>query len=411
MTEDQLSILLISLVLILLFSLVFGHVFTMLGMPRVVGEISAGIILGPSLLGQINPIMFNKIFMGFEGQDLITSAFYWIGLILLMFTAGFQLKPRVSKENGVICALLIAGGIFLPFIFGIAVSEWIPNDRASNPLSFTLIIGAASAVTSIPVLTRIFIDLGLDSDVFAKNILLAAALQDVAVWFVVAIALGINASSVVEGSIDVYKIYYNCISIFFFVCFAFMVFPRVSKPLGILLFENSPETALVGYVLLACLFLVALASALKVQIVLAALIAGIVIGRRLSAKFEMARNNIRNISLWFFVPIYFALVGQKLNLIGSFDVFLVLFFLVGSSLVKIMSVVLMLRLVNLPWARALDYGITMNCRGGPGIALASVAYAAKIISEELFIAFVLSSIFTAIMAGSWLKFKRDRSYL
>lgn len=407
MTEHELSVLLVSLVLILSLSLVFGHIFSLFGIPRVVGEIFAGIALGPSLLGHFSPSLFKMIFAAFEGQDRIISAFYWIGLILLMFTAGFQLTPRVSRRDGLICICLIAGGLFLPFTFGVYASEWFPNEMKSNSLSFALIFGAASAVTSIPVLTRIFIDLKIASTAFAKNVLMAAALQDIIVWFVVAIALSMNETSIENYTFDVSVLCNKFIKIIIFIGFALLIFPKISKPLGVFIFKTSPEASLVGYTLLGCLFLVVVASALNVQIILASLISGIVIGRRIGDRFEMVKNNIQNISLWFFVPIYFALVGQKMNLIGSFNLEIVLTFFIGSSLVKILSVVGAVRFAKLPWRLAIDYGVTMNCRGGPGIALASVAFSARIITEELFIAFVFTAILTSILAGVWLKFKEN----
>lgn len=405
MTDIQLSVLLISIVSILSFSLIFGHIFFLLGLPRVVGEIFAGIILGPSFFGQIAPSLFSDIFAGFEGQKLIISAFYWLGLILLMFTAGFHLPLKISKKDLIVCITLIVGGLFLPFIFGVYASKWISNDMSSNPISFMLIIGAASAVTSIPVLTRIFIDLDIASRVFSKNVLMAAAFQDMFVWFVVAMALSLNVSSIGDDFFDINILYSELIKITLFISFVLVIFPKISKPLGVFIFKTSPETSLIGYTLLACLLIVAIATALNIQIILAALIAGIVIGGRLSDRFKMVRNNLHNISLWFFVPIYFALVGFQMDLKDSFNLELVLFFLIGSSLVKILSVAFALRFVRLPWNLAIDYGVTMNCRGGPGIALASVAYSSKVISSEIFIAFVLTSVLTSVLAGVWLRIR------
>ena len=96
-----------------------------------------------------------------------------------------------------------------------------------------------------------------------------------------------------------------------------------------------------------------------------------------------------------------------MNLPSNFDPILIFGFLLASSLVKIGSVTFAARFSDIPWPRAFDFGVTMNTRGGPGIVLASLAYAAHIIDQKLFVAFVLASIFTSLIAGKWLKLRRE----
>ena len=163
-----------------------------------------------------------------------------------------------------------------------------------------------------------------------------------------------------------------------------------------------------SYLLLFCLGLVAVASLFEINLVFGALLAGLVIGRFSSAQLAATRRRISDMAIWFFVPIYFALVGLKLDLPGDFSLMPVVGFIVLSSLVKISSVALAARLVRTSAARALDFGITMNARGGPGIVLASVAHATGIIDDALFVAFVLASIVTSLVTGSWLRWRLSR---
>jgi Kef-type K+ transport system membrane component KefB len=146
---------------------------------------------------------------------------------------------------------------------------------------------------------------------------------------------------------------------------------------------------------------------LHVNIVFGALLAGLVIGRLPVSKLEPVKHNITNIAIWFFVPIYFALVGLKMNLPANFNPILIFGFLLVSSLIKIVSVALFVKFTRVSWIKSLDFGMTMNARGGPGIVLASLAHADKIIDEALFLALVLASILTSLMTGIWLRWRRS----
>jgi Kef-type K+ transport system membrane component KefB len=183
--------------------------------------------------------------------------------------------------------------------------------------------------------------------------------------------------------------------------------PAILPVAGRLALKGSPDASLIGYTLLVCLILVSLASVLQVNIIFGALLAGVVIGRLPGARLETVKQNITNMALWFFVPIYFAMVGLQMNLPGNFEPILIFGFLLASSLVKIASVTFAARFGDVPWRRAIDFGVTMNARGGPGIVLASMAYGAHIIDQALFVALVLASIFTSLAAGIWLRLRRD----
>ena len=120
------------------------------------------------------------------------------------------------------------------------------------------------------------------------------------------------------------------------------------------------------------------------------------------------KQRIADIAIWFFVPIYFALVGLRLDLAHQFDVPLTLLFIVASTAIKLASCTIAARAAGAGWARALDYGVAMNTRGGPGIVLASVAHAAGIIDDRMFTALVLASILTSLATGLWLRWRLVR---
>jgi Kef-type K+ transport system membrane component KefB len=401
MLDHELSRLLLSLVVLLFFAFAVGHIFTVIRLPRVIGEICAGLLLGPSLLGYIEPDLQAWIFNGFPEQKKLLSVFYWLGLILLMFTAGFKISGPLSKEDRPLLAALIVGGMGLPFLFGFGASPLFPNAASPNPLAFSLVIAVASAVTSIPVITRIFMDLEMASSRFSQVVLTAAAIQDIILWIIVSLALAVQQEQVGTPT----GIAPVVVGTALFAAFSILVVPGMLRFGGRFIVPRSPEGSLLGYTLLVCLVLVSLASVLKVNIVFGALLAGLIIGRLPASRLDQVKQNITNLAVWFFVPIYFALVGLQMNLPANFNAKLIFGFFLMSSAVKILSVAVMVRFTRLSAIKALDYGVTMNARGGPGIVLASVTFASGIIDESLFVALVLTSMLTSLMTGIWLRWR------
>ena len=404
MSDTELSQFLLALALLLCAALAGGHLFARFGMPRVVGEICGGLVLGPSVLGLIAPSLQLWVFQGFTEQAVVLSAFYWLGMVMLMFTAGFSITLKLGARDRILVLALVVGGLGPPFVAGWLAAPWLSNSVAADPLAFTLVVAIATSVTSIPVISRIFIDLDMMKSNFAQLTLVAAAVQDLVLWVMLAVATAVQQETQVAiadiGGVVAATLAFAVASVLFL--------PALLRLVGRATISDASEPMLTSYMLLFCLGLVAVASLFAINLVFGALLAGLVIGRFQSAQLAATRRRISDMAIWFFVPIYFALVGLKLDLPGDFSLMPVVGFIVLSSLVKISSVALAARLVRTSASRALDFGITMNARGGPGIVLASVAHATGIIDDALFVAFVLASIVTSLATGSWLRWRLSR---
>jgi len=403
-SDTELSQFLLALALLLCAALAGGHLFARFGMPRVVGEICGGLVLGPSVLGLIAPSLQLWVFQGFTEQAVVLSAFYWLGMVMLMFTAGFSITLKLGARDRILVLALVVGGLGPPFVAGWLAAPWLSNSVAADPLAFTLVVAIATSVTSIPVISRIFIDLDMMKSNFAQLTLVAAAVQDLVLWVMLAVATAVQQETQVAiadiGGVVAATLAFAVASVLFL--------PALLRLVGRATISDASEPMLTSYMLLFCLGLVAVASLFAINLVFGALLAGLVIGRFQSAQLAATRRRISDMAIWFFVPIYFALVGLKLDLPGDFSLMPVVGFIVLSSLVKISSVALAARLVRTSASRALDFGITMNARGGPGIVLASVAHATGIIDDALFVAFVLASIVTSLATGSWLRWRLSR---
>jgi Kef-type K+ transport system membrane component KefB len=265
-------------------------------------------------------------------------------------------------------------------------------------------VGIGAAVTSIPVISRLFIDLNLMDTRFARSVVTAATIQDLILWAILAVATAIQQG---QGSdpVDLGRV---AVMTLVFALLSFALGPRALRIVGRFGVERFTEASLFGYTLLVCLAFVTIASLLDINVVFGALVAGLVIGRFPSDMFKAVKQRIADLSLWFFVPIYFALVGLRLDLSQHLDWRLTLVFLAASTAVKLASVMVAARSAGLGWNEALDYGVAMNTRGGPGIVVASVGLASGIIDERMFTALVLASLVTSLAAGIWFRWRRAR---
>lgn len=404
MNDSELARFFLSLVLLLIGALGGGHIFERLKMPRVIGEIAGGIVLGPSVLGLISRDAHEWLFAGFPAQGALLSAFYWFGLVLLMFTAGFSMQADGGGSRRIVSALVI-GALVVPFAFGYAGAPLFGETRVGDTFAFTLVMGIAVAVTSIPVLSRIFLDLDLMNTCFARNVIGAATIQDLVLWTVLAIATAVQHGAAADMA-GIGRVVAITLA---FVLASLLFAPPAMRAIRRRVFGKFSEASLTGYAMLLCLIFVAAASFLDVNIVFAALVAGLVVARFPSRHLAPVKRHIADISIWFFVPIYFALVGLRLDLAHQFDGLLTLFFIVASTAIKLVSCTIAARAGGADWTGALDYGIAMNTRGGPGIVLASVAHAAGIIDERMFTALILASILTSLGTGLWLRWRLARN--
>jgi Kef-type K+ transport system membrane component KefB len=400
MTDAELGRFFLSLVVLLIVALGTGHVFERLKMPRVVGEIAGGVTLGPSVLGLISLDAHKWLFAGFAAQGALLSVFYWFGLLLLMFTAGFKMRAEGGGTGRIIPALIV-GALALPLAFGYASTPLFAGSRTGDSLAFQFVVAIAFAVTSIPVVSRIFLDIGLMHTTFARNVVAAATIQDVVLWTLLAVATAVQHGDATDA-VGIARV----ISITgAFVLVSLFLAPALVRTVRRRFFGKFSDASLTGYSFLLCLMFVAAASVLEVNMVFAALLAGLVMGKFSSRHLIVVKERIADLAIWFFVPIYFALVGLKLDLAHEFDAALTLTFITVSTIVKLASCTLAARAADLPWARAFDYGMAMNTRGGPGIVLASVAHAAGIIDARMFTALVLASILTSLATGTWLRWR------
>jgi len=410
LSNIELSRVFIALALLLLSAHFFGYLFQKLTLPRVIGEIFGGALLGPTVLGYFFPQVHHWIFNAIEAEGKLISIVYWFGLVLLMFISGFEIQKSFGQNDRKIIIVTLLGSTVIPFLAGWLAPSFYDFSPylgpKSNMLSLKIMVGITVAITSIPVISKIFIDLGIINTSFAKIVLATATLHDIILWVALAIATGLVSTSALSFSEIASTVFITLI----FFGIALVIMPRLTRLLNGLRYNFLIKSSTSGYILFICFLFSAVASVLEVNIVFGAFLAGIVVGAMPHDQFGKAKEHIKDISLAFFIPIYFAVIGLKLDLIYHFDALFFLGFLLFAITFQATGTLLALKLAKQDWLSSINIAVAMNARGGPGIVLATIAFDLGIINQTLFVTLILIALVTSFMAGSWFKYVLSKGW-
>jgi Kef-type K+ transport system membrane component KefB len=224
--SDLTSILLVLLLLVGLAQLL-GFVFVKLRQPRVVGEILAGVVLGPALIGRLS--LASALVEATKHQQNILNFVYWLGLLLLMFLSGAETRHLFSREERREVEWLVIVGTGLPFLLGLAFGPWLLRPSLAGPngnrISLIIILGVGVAVTSVPVVSKIFADLQILHTRFARLILGVAVLEDIVLWLALAVATALAGKTVLNAR----QMSYHLLSTVGFFGLGLTIVPRIVK--------------------------------------------------------------------------------------------------------------------------------------------------------------------------------------
>jgi Kef-type K+ transport system membrane component KefB len=325
-------------------------------------------------------------------SQAVVGFLYNLGLLLLMFASGAETKGLFRREERRPVAWLGGIGTGLPFVLALAAGPFLPLGVVMGPanhrISLLLVIGIAVAVTSIPVISRIFHDLRILHTRFARLILGVAVVLAVATALAASVALAPSAIAA------------HVAAVVSFLALGLTVLPAGVRAVTHASWNVLATTAPIAYVVTVLLAYTAIGSAIGVSSVFAAFLAGyaLVTARRM----RKATAALNRVSFSVFIPLYFAVVGYQLDLVKTFSFGLVIAVLAGACLVKLLAAGLAARLAGFPWTDSANLAIALNARGGPGIVLATVAYDARIINAEFQTALVVLAVATSQAAGAWL---------
>lgn len=394
------SVLLLFLLLVGLAQLL-GYLFTWLRQPKVIGEILAGVVLGPALLGRW-PFLSHFVTEATH-QGHILDFIYWLGLLLLMFLSGAETQQLFSRDERREVGWLAIVGTGVPFLLGLILGPWLLRPSLAGPngnrLSLIIILAVGVAVTSVPVVSKIFADLKILHTRFARLVLGVAVLEDIVLWLALAVATAMAGKTALNAR----ELSSHLIATFAFFALGLTIIPRLVKRINKAPWNILARHSPIGYTLAVLLAYCVVAGALNVSLVFAAFLAGFTVVHKKRRLFAESLDVIGKVSFAIFIPVYFALVGLKLDLVRGLSLWMLIVFLAGSCAVKILSVSMAGRFAGFRGIDLVNLAITTNARGGPGIVLASVAFDAGIISSKFYTTLIVTAVLTSQLAGAWLE--------
>jgi Kef-type K+ transport system membrane component KefB len=399
--SDSTSVLSVLLLLVALAHLL-GYLFVKLRQPKVVGEILAGVVLGPAVVGRLPQASW--ILAASQHQANILNFVYWLGLLLLMFLSGAETQQLFGREERREVGWLAIVGTGVPFVLGLVLGPRLIRPALAGPngtrLSLIIILAVGVAVTSVPVVSKIFADLKILHTRFARLVLGVAVLEDIVLWLALAVATALAGKTVLNPR----QMSYHLLTTVVFFGLGLTTVPRIVKRLNKSRFNVFAKQSPVAYTIAILLTYCVAAGALDVSLVFAAFLAGFAVVHKKRRLFAEALDAIGKVSFAFFIPVYFAIVGLKLDLVRGLSWWMIGIFIFGSCLVKVLSVALAGRLAGFRGLDLINLAITTNARGGPGIVLASVAFDAGIISPKFYTTLVIAAVLTSQAAGAWLDY-------
>jgi Kef-type K+ transport system membrane component KefB len=376
----------------------FIYLAKLLRLPDFLGALVGGVVVGHHGLGLLQP--------GAESH-LLFKAISIVGLIALMVEAGAASHIKDTALS--MSRILLCVGAALPAIligFGTAHLVMLPIARPRIPdtelavFGYRALLGLAVAITSLPFLAKIFSSLRLLGTGFAREILAVACLTDVLIWGLYS-ALG---SYVEHQSISPEAVALPFLTTLAFVGGAVLVAPRLLKLVARLGAGPVPQT-LLSFAVLA--LLAGIGAVLNVKLMVNALVLGYVhaahLGDRLRVPAAIA-HGARHV----LVPFYFGAVGLTLNIRVDVELVTILVFIAWSSAIKIGVMLVTVQGLVQNLRTALTHAISLNTRGGPGIVLATLALADKLIDARTYVALIAASFITAAITEMHLRRERER---
>ena len=407
LTQPELAHFVLQLAALLLTARALGEILSRFRQPPVFGELLAGFLLGPSVLGTLAPGAFAVLFPPNAIQWRLLDGFAWLSALLLLLAVGIEVDLRSVRRQGRLAFVTGFFGMLIPFAFGAALGGVAPSRLIPAGVSrevFTLFLATAMSITAIPVIARILMDLRLLRTDVGLVILSAGMLNDVVGWLVLPIVITLAAGGPMNWS----QLGTRVIAVGAFFAFAITAGTRLVDFAVRFVERHAGGTAgILSLVIGLALLCATVSEALGIHLVFGSFVAGVMIGQS-PRMTEHMRDQVKGYIFSLFTPIFFATVGLKVDLRAGVEPgFLTAAFAVACA-GKLLGGTLGARLGGMNRWDALSVGIGMNARGAMELLIAAIGLRLALITPPVFTALVVVAIGTSLMAGPLLQWSIRR---
>lgn len=398
-----LAILLLQIITIIVVAKAFGFFCRKIGQPSVIGEIIAGIVLGPSVVGHYFPEFSAFLFP--DKASLNNLQFLsQIGLILFMFVVGMELDLKVLRNKANDAVVISHASIIFPFSLGVALAYFVYGDFAGeniNFLSFALFIGIAMSITAFPVLARIVQERGLNRSKLGALVITCAAADDITAWCILAAVIAIvKAGSVLSA-------FYIILMAIVYVFLMLKVVQPFLKRFG----EKYSSKESMSKPVVAVFFITLIVSAYMTEVIgihalFGAFMAGVIMPSKMSFR-TILIEKIEDVALVLLLPLFFVFTGLRtqIGLLNDWSLWGMTAIIVAVAITgKLAGSALASRFVGQSWRESLIIGALMNTRGLMELVVLNIGYDLGVLSDEIFAMLVLMALITTFMTGPLLDF-------
>ena len=401
--NDPLSRLFLQLFIVILVSYLVGWIFTRFGQPAVVGEMMAGVLLGPSVFGLLAPTAFQFVFATSSLGAL--SLFSQIGVCLFMFTVGMEMDVAELRHRAHTAVVVSHASIIAPYFLGMLLALFLYGRLAppgASFLAFALFMGISMSITAFPVLVRILRDRGIFKTSLGSTATACAAVDDVTAWSMLAFVVAIARAASVGGAA------FNLgLVLVFIALMLFVIKPKLPSWLGQPALERPDPSKAVLAVVLGVVLVSALSTELiGIHALFGAFLAGIVMPTAGGFRDKLVVR-VENLSAVLLLPVFFAFTGLRtqIGLVNSAQDWFICLVIIGVATAgKLGRSALAARLTGMDWWESLQLGALMNTRGLMELIALNIGYDMGILSQRIFTMLVIMALVTTVMTGPLVAF-------
>lgn len=400
--HHPLALLLAQIVTIILVARLFGWICMKIKQPSVIGEMIAGIVLGPSLVGMYFPefsaFLFPKESLG--NLQFLSQ----IGLILFMYIVGMELDLSVLRKKAHDAVVISHASIIIPFALGIGLSYFIYKEFAPEGIQFTsfaLFIAIAMSITAFPVLARIVQERNLQKTKLGTVVITCAAADDITAWCILAAVIAIVKAGSFESSL--YVILMAIAYVFFMI--------KIVRPFLKRIGDLQAGKSTINKPMVAIFFLTLILSAYATEVIgihalFGAFMAGAIMPE--NAKFRtLFIDKVEDVALVLLLPLFFVFTGLRtqIGLLNDGHLWITAGFIILTAVVgKFAGSALTAKFLGINWKESLTIGALMNTRGLMELIVLNIGYDLGVLSPQIFAMMVIMALFTTFMTGPALDF-------
>ncbi len=399
MNAHEMMIMFLSLGLLIGFARALGEVARQFGQPALLGEILAGVLLGPTVLGTVAPDMFAGLFPATGPNASFLTGFTNVAIALFLLVAGMEVDLSIVWRQGRATILVGMAGLLFPFAIAFAPAYLWPGlqwrDPAAEPLIFSLFFATSISITSLPFIAKTLMDLGLYRSDMGMIVIAAAIFNDLAGWIIFAVVLGLMQAEHLAGFDIGFTI---LLTLGFTVGILTVGRWLIHKSLPWLQAHTSWPGGVLSFAMALSLLAAAFTEWIGVHAIFGAFLMGVAIGDSRHLR-QSTRTIISEFASFVFAPVFFASIGLQVDFVQSFSLPLVLIVLVIATLGKLPGCYWGARLAGLSRRESWGIGFGMNARGAMQIILGLLALEYNVIGDEMFVALVIMAIITSMASG------------